>query len=315
MLTEQLIKSNSVLAGLTPEQITAITVLSQNDENQVIGTKIAEVHKAYDADIKELFGVEKPAGVKTYQFLKDKVNELKSQTDTTTLKSEIETLKKEKSDLEKLAKTGGDAVLTKQIEDLTKSIADKDKTLSDLRNDLKVKENDFLAKIKEKENETVTLKIESEIAGALAGLKFKALDQTIIDTMISNAKAQVLQAGTPEFQKDDKGNTFTVFRDANGHIISNPTNLQKPFTAGELVLEKLKPILEPGRNVGGSGSEGGQGGSGTTIAKGTFKTKNEATIGISKMLSEQGIAKTDPKFAAKFDELYKEAVTDDMPIQ
>ena len=315
MLTEQLIKSNSVLAGLTPEQITAITVLSQNDENQVIGSKIAEVHKAYDNDIKELFGVEKPAGVKTYQFLKDKVNELKTQTDTSSLKSEIETLKKEKSDLEKLAKTGGDAVLTKQIEDLTKSIADKDKTLSDLRNDLKVKENDFLAKIKEKENETVTLKIESEIAGALAGLKFKALDQTIIDTMISNAKAQVLQAGTPEFQKDEKGNTFTVFRDANGHIISNPTNLQKPFTAGELVLEKLKPILEPGRNVGGSGSEGGQGGSGVTIVKGAFKTKNEATIGISKMLSEQGIAKTDPKFAAKFDELYKEAVTDDMPIQ
>ena len=62
-------------------------------------------------------------------------------------------------------------------------------------------------------------------------------------------------------------------------------------------------------------SEGGQGGSGTTIAKGSFKTKNEATIGISKMLSEQGIAKTDPKFAAKFDELYKEVVTDDMPIQ
>ena len=290
MLTENLIKSNSVLAGLTPEQIAAITVLSQNDENQVIGNKIAEVHKAYDNDIKELFGVDKPAGVKTYQFLKDKVNELKTQTDTSSLKSEIETLKKEKSDLEKLAKTGGDAVLTKQIEDLTKSIQDKDKALSDLRNDIKTKETDYMSKITEKDNELVTSKIEAEINGTLAGLKFKALDQSIIDTMIQTAKQSVLQTGKPEFQKDEKGNTITVFRDVNGHIISNPTNLQKPFTAGELVLEKLKPILEPGRNVTGTGSEGGQGGSGSTIVKGSFKTKNEATIGIGKMLAEQGLS-------------------------
>lgn len=315
MLTEQLIKSNTVLVGLTPEQIAAITVLSQNDENAVIGAKVAEIHKAYDNDLKDIFGVEKPAGVKTYQFMKDKFNELKSQGDAPTLKSEIETLKKEKAELEKLAKTGGDAVLTKQIEDLTKSLGDKEKTLSDLRNDLKSKENDFLSKIQAKDNELVTSKIEAEINGTLAGLKFKALDQTIIDTMISNAKAQVMQTGKPEFQKDDRGNTITVFRDENGNIIANPANLQKPFTAGELVLSKLTPILEPARNVTGTGSEGGQGGSGGTIAKGTFKTKVEATKGIQAHLAESGLAKTDPKYQAEFDKLYTEVVTSEMPMQ
>ena len=315
MLTEQLIKSNSVLAGLTHEQIAAITVLSQNDENAVIGAKVAEIHKAYDNDIKDIFGVEKPAGVKTYQFMKDKFNELKSQGDTTTLKAEIETLKKEKADLEKLAKTGGDAVLTKQIEDLTKALGDKEKALTDLRNDIKVKESDFMSKLTEKDNELVTSKIEAEINGTLAGLKFKALDQTIIDTMVATAKQSVLKTGKPEFQKDDKGNTITVFRDDNGNIIANPANLQKPFTAGELVLSKLTPILEPARNVTGTGSDGGQGGSGGTIAKGSFKTKLEASNGIAAHLAEKGIAKTDPKYDAEFQTLYKEAVTDDMPIK
>lgn len=315
MLTEQLIKSNSVLAGLTPEQIAAITVLSSNDENAVIGAKVAEIHKAYDNDLKEIFGVEKPAGVKTYQFMKDKFNELKSSGDTTTLKTEIETLKKEKSDLEKLAKTGGDAVLTAKIDELTKSIGDKDKALSDLRNDIKSKETEFMSKITEKDNELVTSKIEAEINGTLAGLKFKALDQSIIDTMISTAKQSVLKTGKPEFQKDEKGNTITVFRDENGNIIANPTNLQKPFTAGELVLKALTPILEPSRNVTGTGSEGGQGGSGGTIVKGAYKTKLEATNAIAAHLAEQGIAITNPKYQEQFDALRKEAITDDMPMK
>lgn len=316
MLTEQLIKSNSVLAGLTPEQIKAIETLSENDEKIIIGNKVAEIHTMYDNDLESIFGVRKPAGTKTYHFMKDKFNELKSQGDTTTLKTEIDTLKREKADLEKLAKTGGDAVLTKQVEDLTKALGDKEKALSDLRNDIKVKETDYLSQISKKDEELVTSKIESEINGTLAGLKFKALDQSIIDTMLATAKQSVLQTGKPEFQKDEKGNTITVFRDENGNIIANPANLQKPFTAGELVLSKLTPILEPPRNVTGTGSEGGQGGSGGgTIAKGSFKTKLEASNGIAAHLAEKGIAKTDPKYDAEFQTLYKEAVTDDMPLK
>lgn len=39
MLTREIIVANAALAGLTDEQITAITTLSQNDENSVIAKK------------------------------------------------------------------------------------------------------------------------------------------------------------------------------------------------------------------------------------------------------------------------------------
>ena len=44
MLTKETLIANEALAGLTDEQITAITTLSQNDENTVIGQKFGEVY-------------------------------------------------------------------------------------------------------------------------------------------------------------------------------------------------------------------------------------------------------------------------------
>ena len=42
-LTSEILKANAVLTGLTEEQIAAITTLSQNDENTVIGAKIGGI--------------------------------------------------------------------------------------------------------------------------------------------------------------------------------------------------------------------------------------------------------------------------------
>ena len=59
MLTSDIIKANTALAGLTEEQINAITTLSENDENSVIAKKTGEIYGALDADILAVTGVEK----------------------------------------------------------------------------------------------------------------------------------------------------------------------------------------------------------------------------------------------------------------
>ena len=42
MLTREILVANAALSGLTDEQITEITTLSQNDENSVIAKKTGE---------------------------------------------------------------------------------------------------------------------------------------------------------------------------------------------------------------------------------------------------------------------------------
>ena len=43
MLTREILVANAALAGLTDEQIAAITTLSANDENSVIAKKTGEI--------------------------------------------------------------------------------------------------------------------------------------------------------------------------------------------------------------------------------------------------------------------------------
>ena len=51
MLTREILVANAALAGLTDEQIAAITTLSANDENSVIAKKTGEIYGGLDADI------------------------------------------------------------------------------------------------------------------------------------------------------------------------------------------------------------------------------------------------------------------------
>ena len=45
-LTVEVLKANSVLAGLSDEQLAAITTLSANDENSVIAQKTGKIYGA-----------------------------------------------------------------------------------------------------------------------------------------------------------------------------------------------------------------------------------------------------------------------------
>lgn len=109
MLTVEMLKQNTSLAGLSDVQLTAIATMSQNDENTVIGTKIGALHGQYDADILSITGVKKNDGEKSYDYAKRVLNEYKTQiASTTTIQAQLANANKEVEKLkQKLADGAG----------------------------------------------------------------------------------------------------------------------------------------------------------------------------------------------------------------
>lgn len=68
MLTREILVANAALAGLTDEQIAAITTLSANDENSVIAKKTGEIYGGLDADILAASGIAKNGTEKTFDY-------------------------------------------------------------------------------------------------------------------------------------------------------------------------------------------------------------------------------------------------------
>ena len=69
MLTKETLIANEALKGLTEEQLTAITTLSENDENTVIGQKFGEVYRQMDSTIEKATGIKRDGDEKTYVYL------------------------------------------------------------------------------------------------------------------------------------------------------------------------------------------------------------------------------------------------------
>ena len=117
MLTREILVANAALSGLSDEQITAITTLSQNDENSVIAKKTGEIYGALDADILAVSGIAKNGTEKTYDYAKRVMGEMKTKADGATgLQSQIDSLTKERVRLEKaIADGAADAETVKAL--------------------------------------------------------------------------------------------------------------------------------------------------------------------------------------------------------
>lgn len=102
MLTREILIANAALAGLTDEQIAAITTLSANDENSVIAKKTGEIYGGLDADILAASGIAKNGTEKTFDYAKRVVAEFKTKAESASaLQTQIDSLTKEKARLER----------------------------------------------------------------------------------------------------------------------------------------------------------------------------------------------------------------------
>lgn len=306
-LTVEILKANAALAGLTDEQLAAITTLSANDENSVIAQKTGKIYGDLDADILAATGVAKNGTEKTYDYAKRVLSEFKTKAESaTTLQTQIDGLTKEKARLEKAIADGAtDAETKKALTQAQKDLA----AVTTQFNDLKTKYDQA------EQNHTTELfgiRVETALQTATAGLKFKAgLPESATKVLLDQAVTKI-KGMNPEFIDDGKGGKILAFKDENGAIMRNPNNQLNPYTPGDLLAKELETmgILDKGRQAAGGGTSGnggsGSGGGGATFDVSGAKTRVEAYDAIAAGLMAQGLTAG----SEQFDAAMKQAWTD-----
>lgn len=317
MLTIDMLRQNSALAGLTDVQVNAIAEMSRNDENTVIGTKIGALHGQYDTDIFSITGIKKNDGEKSYDYAKRVLNEYKTKAGSTQdLQQKLDAANKKVTDLEKKIESGeGDAALRQQLKDTKAQV-------SQLQSQLQTKETEFNTKKKELEDNIKNVHIDYAFQAAVSGLKFKSgITDNVQNVLLKSAKAEVLTKGTPDFIDDGQGGKKLVLRGQDGNILNNPKNNLNPYTLQELILEtSLKDVIDTGRQqigggTGGQGGQGGQGGSGVTLDLSSVKSQVEADKAIETYLLHTGLTRDSQEFADKLLEIRNDNNISQLPIK
>jgi hypothetical protein len=315
MLNKELITGQSVLASLTDEQITAIETLSKNDENTVIAKKVAEIHKAYDDDIKEVTGKEKPTTMKTYDFLKKTLKESQDAAiKAKDLAANVETLKTEKASLEKQIKEGSnDVALKSRVAELEQSIKDSKSQVTKLQNDIVTTKESYEAKLKSEQESNTAIRLSVALAEVRNDVTLKDIPEAAKEALLENIEKDLLSKGKIEFREDKS----IVFRDENDNIITNPNNLQNPYTAKEMYLDALKKseLVDEGREGKGGGAKPRGSDGKVTLDLGSAKSKHSAREQIRNYLIAEGVPQGSEEFQQQMVKIEMESNIGDLPMQ
>ncbi len=312
-LTPEVIQANADLATLSDAQIAAISTLSVNDENHVINTKIGELHGMYDKDVKEVSGIEKDQGEKSYDYVKRVLGDFKSkiggvtelQTKITGYETEIATLKQQISDGK------GDEVIRQQLKDAQTE-------LDTLKTQYDTDKQSWGNKEKEFSQQISGIQVDTQFEKATAGLKFKAgYPESVQKTLLSSAKSAILGTYKPDWVEAN-GQKIMVFRDAKEEIARNKANSLNPYTAQELIEEQLKEVLDAGQKKAGAGTEEpGKNPQGVieVVDIAGAKTQVQADEIIVKYLMQQGETRGSASFAEKQKKLREDNGVDKLPLR
>lgn len=307
-LTSEILKSNKILEGLTEDQIRAITILSSNDENAVIGARIGEIYRQFDDSILESTGITRDGAEKTYFYLPRAIKAMKDQyKDYDALKGENATFKAKVAELEeKLTRGSADQETVKAYK---QALADLDAVKAQYA-DLKKASDDARAKY---ESDLFGIRVDGVIEAARGGLKFRqGVNEQMIALALKDAVGKV-KGYNPDFIDDGKGGKTLVFRNADGTTMNNPENQLNPFTAQELLKRELASydILDNGRRQG-SGSQGGSQNQPVSLAG--VATRVQAMKVIESQLSAKGLVRGTLRYQEEFDKMYAEGNVSSLPI-
>lgn len=313
-LTVDILKADKTLAGLTDEQLAVITALSANDENSVIAKKTGEIYGGLDTDILAVSGINKNGSEKTFDYAKRVLNEFKTKVDESgEFKTKIEELSKEKARLEKAIQDGSTDSETAKA--LKQAKADLQGVTAQY-NDLKSK---YDGSIQEHANELFSIRVETALQTATAGLKFKAeLPESATSVLLSQAINKI-KSMNPEFIDDGKGGKTLAFKDDSGAILRNPGNKLEAYTPVELLTRELDTmgILDKGRKASGSGSRsnGSQSSGNSLVDVSGAKTRVEAYDVITSNLQQQGIQLGTAEFDAGMRQAWEDNNISALPEQ
>lgn len=306
-LTQEILKNNKILEGLTDEQRLAIVTLSQNDENAIIGARFSEVYRQLDDTILEATGIQRDGAEKTYNYLARATKAFAAKyADYDTLKGDNESFRTKVAELEKKIAEGSlDAESLKAFNQAKVDLEAMKRQYAELQKT----HDEAMAK---HESDIFGMRVDSVIDGAKSSLKFKKdMSEAMVALAVKDAVSKV-KGYNPDFIDDGKGGQVLVFRNAEGATMNNPENQLNPYTAKELLVKELSSygVLETSTPKGSGG--------GTPPSQpsplGTFTTQVQANAAIAKHLASKGLTRGTSQYQAEWDKLYIENKVNSLPI-
>ena len=298
MLTIENIKA---VDGITEEQAAKIADLSKADEDKVIGDKFGEVYRNLDSIIEKSTGVKRNGDEKTYLYMERAANEVRAK--ATVASKQVEELTATNAKLQKAIADGSQDTETKaKLQQAEKDLAAITKQFNDLKTEYDGAKDKFA-------KDVFHVKIESEVANALGGVKFK---EGLTPTLMAMAKNTVLakvKESNPDSVDDGNGGKAIVFKDKDGAILRNQDNGLQPITVADIVTKELSAmgVLASKRKQTGSGGNGNNGGgNNTTIDISGAATQTEAYEAIAKTLFAKGLINGSAEFDAEMQKAWKE---------
>lgn len=310
-LTIETLKGKPELASLTPEQLLIIATLSASDEDTVIGARVGEIHGSYEKDILALTGVPKNQGEKAYDYNKRVLSQYKTEAETA--KTTVEAIKAEKATLEEKLKGGS------TDEALKSQLADLGTRLKDAQDALKAKDSMLTKLADDHKAELTNAKVNFQFMQNNKDIKLKAAySDTIAQTLLSQAKNEILAKYTPDFI-DVNGQETLIFRDkTTNEIARNPNNGLNPYSIKELYQTTvLKEAIDTGKkqNGGGTGNPVNTGANTSGIDLSGVKTQKEADNMIYTHLMQKGLARGTQEFSAEQAKIRAENEINKLPIR
>ena len=313
MITIEMLAADAALAGLTDEQKNAIALMSKNDEEVVIGNRFREVYNRLDESIAKETGIPRNGDEKTYNYLERAARTLAAKANSVDgLNTKIADLTKERDKLKQQVAEGGDEATRKQL-------AQAQKDLEAVRTQYDTLKADFdKAKI-DHAAELLGVQIDNVLAGAQAGLKFKAeFPQAATDTLLAQALTKI-KGMNPDFIDDGKGGKRLVFKGENGEIARDPENHLEPYTAEALLKKELRAmgILDEGRKATGTETHQPQNNQqqGAPVDVSMARTQQEADNIIHNQLNAQGLVRGSKKYQEAYDAAWRDNNINTLPVK
>lgn len=313
-LTKELLKANQELTALSDEQLNAIVTLSNNDENTVIAQKVGEIYGGLDNDILATSGIGKNGTEKTYEYAKRVIGEIKAKAESVNeLNGKIDSLTKENAKLQKtIAEGATDAEAAKQLKQAKADLTALTTAFNDLKKVYDESEMKHQAAI-------IGLQVEGELNAATSGLKFKStIPESATKALLRQAINEIKGMNT-EYIDSANGEKMLVFKGSNGEILKNQSKHLDPYTAADLLFEKLNEmgIVDNGRQQNGGGTTPPPAGNsnGGSIDVSGARTQTEAQEIIAQALMAKGLTNGSAQFQEEMNAAWKDNNVAQLPMQ
>lgn len=325
MLTKESIIANESLKGLSDDQINTIITIASNLEKEVANKATKKAYDSIDAIVSEVAGVEKPRESFTSDHYKNVLSDFAKKAEAgkraSALQSEIESLKSEKAELENKIKTGsGDSVLKEELTKLNQKLRDTEQKTQKIAQSFEEERKSLTERIQGLQQEKTQLELNSHFDKVMADPEIKfnpAIPKELLQETLEFRKKQIVNGELKvDWVENGEGKKKVVFRNNEGEILRNPKNAYEPFTPEELYKTKIKDLLDPGRQVPGAGTkpgENGQGGAGIDLTGVRDQVTADSVI-QKHILRVEGIARTDPKFGPRHQEIRDQNKISDLPM-